>query len=116
MSTPPLLDRRSFLKTVSAASVGVAAFGPAILKSAESTSRRKRYAIVGVGSRHQMYQDAIEKTHPQHAELVGICDVNAGRAMCAAWWAAVPETETPTNPAIVFEGLVPVHEGAVADA
>lgn len=46
----------------------------------------------------------------------GNCDVNAGRAMCAAWWAAVPETETPTNPAIVFEGLVPVHEGAVADA
>jgi predicted dehydrogenase len=79
MSTPPLLDRRAFLKTVSAASVGVAAFGPAILKGAEETPRRKRYAIVGVGSRHQMYQDAIEKTHPQHAELVGICDVNAGR-------------------------------------
>jgi glycerol 3-phosphatase-2 len=46
----------------------------------------------------------------------GNCDLNAGRAMCAAWWASVPETETPTNPSVVFEGLVRVHQGAVTDA
>lgn len=45
--------------------------------------RRKRYVIVGVGSRHQMYQDAIEKNYTQHAELVGLCDTNPGRLEAA---------------------------------
>ncbi|HVU33214.1 MAG TPA: Gfo/Idh/MocA family oxidoreductase [Opitutaceae bacterium] len=40
---------------------------------------RRRYAIVGLGSRHEIYQDAIEKTYPATSELVGVCDVNAGR-------------------------------------
>src|SRR4051812_16362849 len=74
-------DRRTFIKTLSAASLGVATFGAPVLAAATaaSTSERKRYVIVGVGSRHQMYQDAIERDYPQHAELVGICDTNAGR-------------------------------------
>ncbi len=42
-------------------------------------SARRRYAIVGLGSRHELYQDGIEKTHAQWAELVAVCDVNAGR-------------------------------------
>ncbi len=42
-------------------------------------TRRRRYAIVGLGSRHVLYQDAIEKVHAQHAELVGLCDANSGR-------------------------------------
>jgi predicted dehydrogenase len=46
--------------------------------SASSVSR-PRYAIVGLGSRHELYQDAIERTHSAHAVLVGLCDVNAGR-------------------------------------
>jgi predicted dehydrogenase len=62
----------------------MAAFGQS-LWSAESSkttgqgTSRKRYAIVGVGSRHQMYQDAIERDYRDHAELVGICDTNPGR-------------------------------------
>src|SRR5476651_1728227 len=44
---------------------------------------RRRYAIVGVGSRHELYQDGIEKTHAQHAELVGVCDSNPGRVEVA---------------------------------
>ncbi|MDO8541243.1 MAG: Gfo/Idh/MocA family oxidoreductase [Opitutaceae bacterium] len=40
---------------------------------------RRRYAMVGLGSRHELYQDAIEKTYARWAELVGICDSNAGR-------------------------------------
>lgn len=39
----------------------------------------RRYAIVGLGSRHELYQDAIEKIHAAHARLVGLCDTNAGR-------------------------------------
>ena len=43
------------------------------------SSVRRRYAIVGLGSRHELYQDGIEKTHAATAELVGLCDANVGR-------------------------------------
>ena len=42
-------------------------------------SRRRRYAIVGLGSRHELYQDGIETVHARQAELVGLCDANPGR-------------------------------------
>jgi predicted dehydrogenase len=71
------MPRRTFVKGVSAVGLGLAlgvnAFG------AVAETRRRRYAIVGVGSRSQMYQNAIEKTYKEHAELVAICDNNAGR-------------------------------------
>ncbi len=47
------------------------------------TSRRKRYAMVGVGIRQTMFQDAIEVRFPEHAEIVGLCDVNQGRLKLA---------------------------------
>lgn len=47
------------------------------------TAARRRYVIVGTGSRSRMYQDAIEKTYTAHAELVGLCDVNPGRVELA---------------------------------
>ncbi len=72
-------DRRSFLKTLSVAATGVV-LGSAMPAFAQATQpKRRRYAIVGVGSRHQMYQDAIETTYRDDAELVGICDTNPGR-------------------------------------
>jgi predicted dehydrogenase len=43
------------------------------------SSARRRYVIVGLGSRHELYQDGIEKVHGAFAELVGLCDANAGR-------------------------------------
>jgi hypothetical protein len=71
------MPRRTFVKGVSAVGLGLAlgvnAFG------AVAETRRRRYAIVGVGSRSQMYQNAIEKTYREHAELVAICDNNPGR-------------------------------------
>ena len=71
------IPRRTFVKGVSAVglglALGVSTFG------AVTETRRRRYAIVGVGSRSQMYQNAIEKTYKEHAELVAICDNNAGR-------------------------------------
>ncbi len=72
------LDRRTFVKTLSAAGLGVA-LGARSLFAAVSENRRRRYAIVGTGARHKMYQDAIEKTYAAHAELVGLCDLNPGR-------------------------------------
>ncbi len=46
-------------------------------------SSRRRYAIVGLGSRHELYQDGIEKTHAAYAQLVGVCDANIGRVELA---------------------------------
>ncbi len=48
-------------------------------RSVSPASGRRRYAIVGTGSRHELYQDGIEKTHTASAQLVGICDSNPGR-------------------------------------
>lgn len=44
-----------------------------------SSPARRRYAIVGLGSRHELYQDGIEKAHARWAELVAVCDTNPGR-------------------------------------
>ena len=44
-----------------------------------TASSRRRHAIVGLGSRHELYQDGIERTHAAHAELVAVCDINPGR-------------------------------------
>lgn len=48
-----------------------------------SSAARRRYAIVGLGSRHELYQDGIEKTHGRWAELIGLCDSNPGRVELA---------------------------------
>ncbi|HYC72105.1 MAG TPA: Gfo/Idh/MocA family oxidoreductase [Opitutaceae bacterium] len=75
------LDRRAFVKSLSAAGLGAALAGsaPRLLAQAATAPRRKRYVIVGLGSRHVMYQNAIEKDYKEHAELVGLCDLNPGR-------------------------------------
>lgn len=70
------VNRRAFMKTLSAAGV---ALGAAPVAFAESVVPRRRFAIVGCGSRHQMYQDAIETTYQDHAQLVALCDLNPGR-------------------------------------
>ena len=44
-----------------------------------SAATRRRYAIVGLGSRRELYQDGIETTHAAWAELVAVCDTNPGR-------------------------------------
>ena len=44
---------------------------------------RRRYAVVGAGSRSQMYVDAIAGAYAEHAELVAICEPNPVRAALA---------------------------------
>jgi len=75
--TPAGVDRRQFVKTLSAASVGLALAGTTAL--AQSAAPKRRFAIVGLGGRSQMYQNAIETDYAAYAELVGICDINPGR-------------------------------------
>lgn len=60
--------------------VGMAASAAAVAgRVSAATDRPRRYVQVGCGSRARMYQDAIWGPHKAHAELVGICDTNAGR-------------------------------------
>ena len=42
-------------------------------------SHRRRYAIVGTGSRASMFVDAIARTYRETAELVGLCDLSQTR-------------------------------------
>jgi predicted dehydrogenase len=72
------VTRRTFVKATGAAGLGLLAESRRAW-AAETTPGRRRYAIVGVGSRSYMYQEAIHTTFPGHAELVACCDVNAGR-------------------------------------
>ena len=58
---------------------------------------RRRYAVVGAGSRSQMYVDAIAGPYSEHAELVAICEPNPVRAALAvqrAIEAGVPAPST----------------------
>ena len=74
------MDRRTFLRAVTVAGLGSLALPTPLMSSpATSSALRRRYAIVGVGSRHEMYQDAIEQDYPALAQLVGLCDLNPGR-------------------------------------
>ena len=42
-------------------------------------ARRRRYALVGTGSRSNLYTTALATTYADRAELVGLCDVNPTR-------------------------------------
>ncbi len=76
------VSRRDFIKTSSIAGAGVLLAGNPILRAADF-NKRERIAIVGVGSRSRMYQDAIQNDYKESCELVGLCDVNLGRLKLA---------------------------------
>jgi len=46
---------------------------------ASTAGKRKRYAIVGVGGRSNMFSSAILKDYRKEAELVALCDLNQTR-------------------------------------
>ena len=99
--------RRTFVKTLSAASL--AALGSSLAHAApvpNPSGKRRRYAIVGAGSRHRMYRSAILGDYREHAELVGICDINPGRADASAKAAADAGVKVPTYLAADFEKMV----------
>jgi predicted dehydrogenase len=74
------LNRRDFLKKSGTVSAAVLLSG---VHLSFSSSKKKRYVIVGVGSRSRMYQQAIQKTYTNNCEVVGFCDVNPGRLKLA---------------------------------
>jgi predicted dehydrogenase len=75
------IDRRALLKTAGVAAVGFAT-------SAYAAGRRRKFVIVGMGSRSRMYLTALTKTFAEGNELVGICDTNPGRLDLAAKFVA----------------------------
>jgi predicted dehydrogenase len=56
-------------------------------KARAAPASRKRYAIVGVGHRSYLYQDAIQARFIERAELVACADTNPGRLKLAAEFA-----------------------------
>ena len=98
------VDRRTFVKTASAAGLGLAVVPGAL--AAQAGAARKRYAIVGTGSRHQMYHRAILGTFAPHAELVGLCDVNRGRVELSRAAAAARGVTVPGYAAADFEKMI----------
>jgi predicted dehydrogenase len=70
------MQRRDVMKGLGMAAAVSAA---ASIGEAAAAVRRKRYAIVGCGSRARMFQDALWGPHKEHGELVAICDTNPGR-------------------------------------
>jgi predicted dehydrogenase len=70
------LDRRTVLKAAGAAGLMMAT-------GAYAAVARKRYAVVGVGSRSRMYTNAITGKFRDANEVVAVCDTNPGRAAYA---------------------------------
>jgi predicted dehydrogenase len=100
------VSRRSFISTTAVASAGLLA-GASAFAQTETTARRKRYALVGVGSRSKMYRDAVLQTHAEHCEMVGYCDVNEGRLKLAQRKARdMAKVEVPIYDAKDFEKMI----------
>lgn len=74
-------SRRDFLKVSATAGAGVLFSGNIIANSFSSLNTKKRYAIVGVGVRTGMFQNAIYGPYKDNSEVVGMCDVNMGRLL-----------------------------------
>jgi predicted dehydrogenase len=111
------IDRRTFVKGVSAAGLGLAlGAAPAMAQESATPSvsvaatqaagQRKRYAIVGTGSRYSMYRDAILGGYKDHAQLVGFCDSNPGRLELARSKAKEKGAEVPGYAPADFEKMI----------
>jgi predicted dehydrogenase len=83
VTTDPPSDSFSRRQVTQATLVGAATLaleaGDAAAEAAPKRPPKKRFAIVGVGHRSNMYQDAIHGAYGAYAELVGLCDPNPGR-------------------------------------
>jgi len=77
------LNRRNFIATTALAGTALLAAPSLFANAGTIATRKKRYALVGVGGRSGMYREAVLKTYADHSEMVGFCDVNEGRLKLA---------------------------------
>jgi predicted dehydrogenase len=105
------LNRREFLSTTAIAGAGLVLGAAALADSNPAASpagnRKKRYALVGVGVRSDMYRQAVLRTYAAHCEMVGFCDLNPGRLKLAQTKArAQAGVEVPIFEAKDFDRMV----------
>ena len=67
---------------------------------------KKRYVQVGVGDRSMMYSKVVTENFADCAELVGLCDSNAGRLQLRADWVREQGVEVPTYNDDQFEQMI----------
>jgi len=104
---PGSLNRREFIATTSTAAAGLLVAAPGLAQVATAGSRRKRYALVGVGGRSAMYREAVLKTYAEHAQMVGFCDINLGRLKLAQQLAReAANVEVPIYEARDFDRMI----------
>jgi predicted dehydrogenase len=104
-SVVPPIDRRTFVRTLSTAGVGLA-MSPGAVHGCYSPTARKRYALVGTGVRSQMYVGAIVRDYGETSELVGLCDLNPGRVELLRGQAAAGGAQVPGYIAADFDRMV----------
>ncbi len=68
---------------------------------------KTRYALVGTGSRSQMFREAITKTYAETCELVAVCDINPLRM---AAWQADAGLDLPAYAPADFEKMIRDHK------
>ena len=69
-------------------------------------SDKKRFVQVGLGSRSQMYTNALVEVFNSENTLVGLCDSNAGRMADRAAWTAERGCPVSTYAAEQFEQMI----------
>ena len=89
------ISRRSFVAKSTLAGAGLAAAGTGLF--AQSSGGRRRYVLIGTGSRSRFYQDAIQGTYRDTTELVGLCDLNEGRLELARARSARNDAPAPAT-------------------
>lgn len=67
---------------------------------------KKKYAVVGVGSRSQMFLKAIVNTYPEHHQLVALCDTNQGRMDLVNYEFGPKTGILPTYTPVDFERMI----------
>lgn len=67
---------------------------------------KKRYAQIGLGSRSQMYSEALTGAFKEKNELVALCDINQGRLADRAAWVTERGATVKTYGADGFERMI----------
>ena len=111
-TVPAGISRREFAKTSAAVGLGSLLPDTAGAWFQGTAAGKVRYAIVGLGSRSQMYQQAVNETFAQQAELVACCDVNAGRLELAKQTAVAAKRPAPALYAAAATRLLRGRGGA----
>jgi predicted dehydrogenase len=97
------IDRRTLIKSAGGVALGLAALGHS---GVHANNARKRFAIVGMGSRARMYQGAITGKYRDNNELVALCDTNPGRLALAARSAKSAGANPKTYAAADFDRML----------